>query len=426
MELFNQHNSEDIAQSDDAKVSAKSYRSIHRAIRYTEWIILLMYFVLDILEQSQDNYSYEPLPFYFICIYFAIIAILSLIFPVNRPEWQRKLYIFIEIAVTMVMVRFGEAYNVLLYLFLAKSCFLFNRKQVIFSAIASIICWTIASLIYIPEVLEFQANGIDKLIDQFREILNNQSHLNLLVAINILNNTGIHLAATTFVFLLCSVTISEKRSRQRAEFLSNKVETLAANLERTRIAREIHDSLGHYLTGLDVQLELAQRIYQQDMTKAAESITIAKNLSSQCLTEVRRSVKTMRQSNFNLNEALETLVETIETNHHQINQTFSTQVNLNLPSLPVQTSHQIYCIIQEGITNIQKHANATLITLKGKQQENEIILELFDNGQGFNIASHHTGFGLRGMQERANILGGELKIFSTIGNGTTIQLWIQV
>jgi len=212
------------------------------------------------------------------------------------------------------------------------------------------------------------------------------------------------------------VIIAEQKSRQKAEVLTQQVETLAATLERTRIAREIHDSLGHSLTTLDVQLELAQKLYQRDPIQAAKSLDIAKDLTNQCLSEVRRSVQTMRQTNFNLNEALSTLVEQVGRN-----QAFVIQLDVKLPQLPVQTSHQLYCIVQEGLTNIQKHASATVVSLKGYQTSNAIILKLTDNGQGFEVSAPHTGFGLRGMQERVHILGGELKIKSSLDEGTQIQ-----
>jgi signal transduction histidine kinase len=127
----------------------------------------------------------------------------------------------------------------------------------------------------------------------------------------------------------------------------------------------------------------------------------------------------MRQSNFNLNEALITLVENVSRN-----QSFVIHSDVKLPQLPVQTSHQLYCIVQEGLTNIQKHASASFVSLKGYQTSNEIIIELTDNGKGFKVSTPHTGFGLRGMRERVLILGGEIKINSALNSGTQIHVSI--
>ena len=76
------------------------------------------------------------------------------------------------------------------------------------------------------------------------------------------------------------------------------------------------------------------------------------------------------------------------------------------------------------MTNIQKHADAKVVNIKGYQDTQGIILEIIDDGQGFEVNAHHTGFGLRGMQERVQILGGELEIKSTFGKGTWIRVLI--
>jgi signal transduction histidine kinase len=222
-----------------------------------------------------------------------------------------------------------------------------------------------------------------------------------------------------FVILMGFVMVSEQKSRKRAEALAVEVETLAATLERTRIARDIHDSLGHTLTSLDVQLELAQKLCRRDPSKAVETIDTAKLLASQCLQDTRQAVQTMRQSPFDLNNALSTLVSQI-----QPNQQFEIQTQLNLPPLPLQTSRQLYCIVQEGLTNIQRHAQATRIQIQGKGTEAGIQIKLIDNGCGFDHLDRPTGFGLRGMQERVQMLGGNLKIDSSPNQGTEIEVWV--
>jgi len=213
--------------------------------------------------------------------------------------------------------------------------------------------------------------------------------------------------------------IAERKSRCKAEALTRQVETLAATLERTRIARDIHDSLGHVLTTLDIQLEVAQKLRFRNPDKALQSLDTAKLLASQCLTEVRRALQTMRQTDFDLNAALGTLLEQVNQN-----QTFTIELKVNLPQLPLQTSHQLYCIMQEGLTNIQKHACAKKISLRGQPTADSIIIDLEDDGVGFDSGLPRSGFGLRGMQERVQILGGQLKLSSTPGQGTQIQVRI--
>ncbi|MEO1373190.1 MAG: ATP-binding protein, partial [Cyanobacteria bacterium J06635_10] len=158
---------------------------------------------------------------------------------------------------------------------------------------------------------------------------------------------------------------------------------------------------------------------EKDSNKAINSLNIAKDLSSECLTKVRNSVQSIRQMNFNLNQALATLVEQVERN-----QSFVIDLYSDFPQLPSQTSHQLYCIVQEAVTNIQKHARAKVVNIKGYQNTEGIILEIIDDGRGFEVTAHHTGFGLRGMQERVQILGGEIQVKSTFNEGTQIRVWI--
>ena len=124
----------------------------------------------------------------------------------------------------------------------------------------------------------------------------------------VINSTGMYIASSLLVILLCLTVLAERKSRQQAAALSAEVETLAADLERTRIARDIHDSLGHTLTTLDVQLEVAQTLYSQDPERAFQAINQAKSLSGQSLEEVRRALSTMRNGVFNLSTALKSLV----------------------------------------------------------------------------------------------------------------------
>lgn len=194
---------------------------------------------------------------------------------------------------------------------------------------------------------------------------------------------------------------------------------MAADLERTRIARNIHDSLGHTLTTLDVQLELAQTLHDQNPDRALQALNTAKSLSGQSLQEVRHAVSTMRVENFNLNTALNRAI--VQINY---NQQLKIDVRLDLPKLPLQVSQQIYIIIKEGLINIQKHGKANSISLWGQTTAKEIILGLADNGVGFEPQMPSSGFGLRGMRERIQLLGGQMRVHSTLGKGTLIQITI--
>ena len=386
--------------------------SICRTIRYVEWLILIVYLLLFLLSRNRTTYQNLAIPTYITFAQLTLLTCLSFIYPINRPTSQRRAYIILEILAVIIPKAVGIDFELILFLTLGKSCFFLKRQEVILITILSGIAWAIATAFSVPIILEFNRANLTPLIAE----LNNTKLITRRV---IINEIGTYLTASVFVLLFGFVVVAERKSRQKAEALTQQVESLAANLERSRIAREIHDSLGHSLTTLDIQLELAQRLHEKDSNKAINSLNIAKDLSSECLTKVRNSVQSIRQINFNLNQALATLVEQVGRN-----QSFVIHLDSELPELPSQTSHQLYCIVQEAVTNIQKHALAKVINIKGSQNNQGIILEIIDDGKGFEVNAHHTGFGLRGMQERVQILGGELQVQSTFGKGTRIRVLI--
>ena len=173
--------------------------------------------------------------------------------------------------------------------------------------------------------------------------------------------------------------VAERRSRQRAQALTYEVQILAAALERSRIARDIHDSLGHSLTTLNIQLELVQEMRQRDPNCASQALSNAQMLASQCLENVRRAVQTVRQQDFNLNEALNALIEQVRQN-----QSLTIQSKVNLPPLPLQTSHQLYCIVQNSLVSVglreylccKQATNSTVLCRKGSPISRNMLMLL--------------------------------------------------
>lgn len=124
----------------------------------------------------------------------------------------------------------------------------------------------------------------------------------------------------------------------------------------------------------------------------------------------------MRQSNFDLNRALTALLEQMRQNSVQV------QWEVNLPPLPIHKSYQIYCVIKEATINVQKHACASQVSFYGRSTSEGIVLEFKDNGVGFESKKLQTGFGIQGMIECVQILGGSLEIQSTSTQGTQIYV----
>ena len=384
--------------------------SLRRTFFFVEWTLLLIH-ILIILVNGPPQLDISPArTLYLPLLTLTGCACLSFFFPQERPLWQRQVYIFLGILILLPTQAFtGWGFGLFLYLYLAKSCFLLNRRQLIFTVIAVGVVWNVASFWDFTEELEIMRQHLEANLARPQR---------LMVGI-LINNVGVYLAASTFIILLSFAVISERKSRAKAIKLAQEVESLAASLERTRIARDIHDSLGHTLTTLDVQLELAQRLHSQNPKQSLEALNIAKQLSSQSLTEVRRSVATWREDIYTLDSTLIALVQ-----QFQQTQLFNVDLKVDLPPLSTQENHQLYCIVKEALTNIQKHSKGKNVSISSQITPEQISIEIRDDGIGFNPQNITLGCGLKGMEERVKILGGEIEIKSNLGEGTQVRVII--
>ncbi|MBD2388491.1 sensor histidine kinase [Cylindrospermum sp. FACHB-282] len=229
-----------------------------------------------------------------------------------------------------------------------------------------------------------------------------------------------------FVLLLMNTVLSERQSREKLAIANEKLREYALQIqnqatleERNRIAREIHDSLGHSLTALNLQLETAVKLFPSNPTKAQMFLARAKELGSKALQDVRQSVSTMR--NHPLQEqSLEQAIGILAEDFHRSNGVLPIyQINLIYP-LPTEISTAIYRISQESLTNISKYAKASAVKLELTMTAENLRLIIQDNGRGFDLQQNSTGFGLQSMRDRTLALGGELKINSAHGCGCQI------
>ncbi|MEM1255243.1 MAG: sensor histidine kinase [Cyanobacteria bacterium P01_H01_bin.21] len=393
--------------------------SIPKTLRYVEWAFLILVILRIGLLMLNRSLGYEPGTADYISFsVLGVLAVLSIVFPVDQPIAYRRAYIGLEIVVLLISRWFTDwGLDMFLYLVLVKSCFLLRRRDVILITIFAGVAWQLS----LGQRIFHQFSApIDELRKQFEASL--EVPVPLLVLDVVVNSTTIYIVTCLLIILLCWTVLSERKSRQQAAALSQEVKILATDLERTRIARDIHDSLGHTLTTLNVQLEVAQTLYSQNPDQSVQALDRAKILSSQSLQEVRRAVSTIRHGTFNLPEALTGLVEQIQQAHTAEPLMFETRISL--PSLPLQVSQQLFLIIKEGLTNIQKHAQASTVKLWAQKNAEGIAVGLSDNGVGFVPGSTITGYGLRGMQERVQLLGGQMTIQSVPGKGTLIQVTV--
>jgi two-component system, sensor histidine kinase and response regulator len=210
--------------------------------------------------------------------------------------------------------------------------------------------------------------------------------------------------------------------------LKQRIEEMAAIEERNRIAREIHDSLGHSLTALNVQMQAVASLLLTDPTQAQSFLVQAQRLGKTAMQEVRESVRTLRTDERTEQPLAETIAALAEEFRQVTGITPTVRDRLTKP-ISASVSKTIYRIVQEALTNISKYARATQVQIHigttGDalvDDREHICLTIADNGQGFNSQRSTTGFGLQGMQERVAALDGEFHLTTAPDAGCQIQV----
>ena len=236
--------------------------------------------------------------------------------------------------------------------------------------------------------------------------------------------------ALLFVLLLMNAVLSERKSREKLALANEKLRQYALQIEnhatleeRNRIAREIHDSLGHSLTALNLQLETALKLWNSNPNKALNFLATAKELGSKALQDVRQSVSAMRyhpSQEQSLEKAIAGLAENV---HRATGVAPICQITVT-HSIPMEINTAIFRVVQESFTNICKYAQATQVKLELSTTATSLHLIIQDNGIGFDLAQNTTGFGLQSMRDRTLAFGGNFNIDSAPGYGCKITIAI--
>ncbi len=209
---------------------------------------------------------------------------------------------------------------------------------------------------------------------------------------------------------------------------ASTLEQLTVSRERNRLARELHDTLAHTLSGMAVELEAVRTLWTADPPQAHKLLDHSLAVTRSGLTETRRALQALRA------EPLEDLGLVLAVRH--MAESITAQAGLALAwhgpgdRTPVQLSADaeqcVYRVAQEALYNAAKHARARQVTVRWGQQDAILTLEIADDGCGFDPSrvDANTHLGLRGMQERANMAGGRVEVTSAPGHGTTVRLCV--
>lgn len=222
-----------------------------------------------------------------------------------------------------------------------------------------------------------------------------------------------HVAGIVFVVSFVELLVRERQGRLTNERL---VVELATARERTRIARDVHDILGHSLTAVHAQLSGALAVAEHDRDQATKLVRSAQTLTERGLQDVRRSVGALRGERVALVVELRTLLDTAE----QSGLRTSLHVEGAPRELPEANAVALRHAAQECITNCLRHGGATKIGVTVCYGERAVDLEIADDGRG--AVDPEPGHGLRGLRERVELVGGTLVDIATApGEGFALR-----
>ena len=211
---------------------------------------------------------------------------------------------------------------------------------------------------------------------------------------------------------------------ERARLFARQAE-FGATVERNRLAREIHDTLAQGLAAITMQLETADALLEADAgpAQARPAVNQALNLARANLEEARRSVLDLRAAPLEgrtLAQALAALADE-ESAKGAVPVRFHTTGGSR--PLPNRVEAGLYRIAQEAVTNALRHASARAIRVKLLAQPAHVRLVVADDGRGFDASSLPAGrYGLAGISERAHLLGGQLTLQTSPGQGTRLEI----
>ncbi len=188
-----------------------------------------------------------------------------------------------------------------------------------------------------------------------------------------------------------------ERAQARLRRADEEIERLATIAERERIARDLHDLLGHTLSVIVLRSEVASRLLPVDPERAEEEVRDVERTARTALTEVRAAVAGYRARG--LGAELASAREALSAADIDV------QASIDLPALPAQHESALALALREAVTNVVRHADADTVTIRSEAARDRVVLEVTDDGRG---GSAPDGSGLSGMRERVAALGGHV------------------
>ena len=239
-----------------------------------------------------------------------------------------------------------------------------------------------------------------------------------------------------FTFALGGFLVSQLNEKQREQKhkqvqanmqlgqSANTLASLATSRERNRLARELHDTLAHTLSGISVNLEALKTMVPEGETEANAMLDNSLSAARRGLAGTRRALKDLRAQpleDLGLELALQSLVESLAERQEMLAEI---RISNLVQILPPNVEQAFYRIGQESIENVSIHANASKIYFSLEEEVGIVRMEIRDDGVGFDAQSAPgmERYGIQGMKERATSIGADFDVYSRSGEGTTFKL----
>jgi signal transduction histidine kinase len=355
--------------------------------------------------------------------------LLFLILYTSLPWWQERMgWAFLPVALVLIAVQaIGGSYTILYWFVPASSIGLTTlafmlRSWVNFQFLVLFVGWQ-----YHPRWVLVSGIGLSLLDAALAFPLLRQNaalypfYISIVVA---------RLFSVSAVGMSMAWMVKRQREHRAALAEANRkltlyaaaTEQLAVSQERNRMARELHDTLAHSLSGVIVQLEAVEALWDVNLTGARKMIEHVHQSARSGLIEVRRALTSLRASpleDLGLALAIRDLAESVAAR---------TELKLNLEvtdrieNIPPEVEQCVYRVAQEALTNVTRHSKAKSLHVSLTQPNGHLILNIKDDGQGFESNNvEATRYGLKGLRERAEMIGGTLDIETKLNHGTAVQ-----
>lgn len=361
-----------------------------------------------------------------IIFYPILLLVMQMRNKVNKTRGKELLFLFLEIAICLWLLRLISFTSNEIFLLVTANMLTLTRDRKT-KGIALII---LVFLFFTTNYYVISDYLVTVSFDSYLYPYTAQA-ANLLRSVSALLSTLVLIIFLLYILFLIQDQILESTQMQKMnrelqdlnhqlEEMADVREKMGETKERNRLAREIHDTLGHTLTGLSTGLEAAKALLQADPGLALKQLDRLSTVAKEGLRDVRRSVNKLRPDaleNHSLAEALKQMIDRFVE---------STGVEVvfvcHLASLQFQADEEetIYRIVQESMTNSVRHGNADKIYVSFGKDEDSLIIIIEDNGSG--CADIQEGFGLHHMKERVALLKGNVRFYGKQGFEVLVEL----